>query len=252
MILHRLVTESLQLVWPARCVGCDRCVPDQLVFCGACGLSLSRLMGACPVCALPQPDGNPERRRCVVCRRLPFPFTASAPYEYGEALAEGIVRMKHARRRDLARRLARLLVQPMADALARGSFDGGDAIVPVPLHGRRLRQRGFNQALELALGARAALARAPRRAMSDALPRVERRLLLRTRPTSELGHAGPAARLAEVSGAFAVSPPARVHGRRILLVDDVLTTGATASECSDALLGAGARTVAVLALARAV
>jgi ComF family protein len=252
MTFRALLTASLALVWPGRCAGCDRCVPEPVVFCGACGLSLSRLMGACPVCALPQPDGNPDRRRCAVCRRVPFPFTASAPYEYGEALAEGIVRMKHARRRDLARRLSRLLAQPMAEALGRGGFDEGDMIVPVPLHGRRLRQRGFNQALELARGARATLAGAGAPALPRALPPIQRRLLVRTRSTRELGHAGPAERLAEVAGAFAVSQPARVRGRRVLLVDDVLTTGATASECADALLGAGARAVAVLALARAV
>jgi ComF family protein len=255
MTVAAVISEALQLLWPARCAGCDRVVPERLLFCGACSLSLSPLLGACPGCALPQGDGNPQGRRCATCRRVPFPFAAAtAPLEYGEALADGIVRMKHAGRRDLARRLARLLVCPLADALARGGLGAADAVVPVPLHARRLRRRGFNQALELARWARRELSRAPPE-RAGAWPRLERRLLLRTRDTRELGHAGPAERMAEVEGAFAIAEgadPARVRGRRFLLVDDVLTTGATASACAGVLLAAGARSVDVLVLARAV
>jgi predicted amidophosphoribosyltransferase len=84
------------------------------------------------------------------------------------------------------------------------------------------------------------------------VPRLERNLLHRTRATRSLGHASPAARFAEVAGAFAVSAPARLRGRRVIVVDDVYTTGATFSECSDTLVSAGAADVHVLALARAV
>jgi len=253
MTIAGLVAETLQLLWPARCAGCDFLVPDAALFCGPCGLSLNRLVGTCPGCALPQVDGNPARVRCAICRRIPFPFAgASAPFEYGEALAQGIVRMKHAGRRDLGRRLARLLVQPLGEALAGGGFGRDDAVVPVPLHARRLRRRGFNQALVLARGALRGLARSGPPAAEAALPRLDRHALVRVRATRELAHAGPAERLAEVAGAFAVAEPERIRGRRILLVDDVLTTGATASECTDALLEAGARAVVVLVLARAV
>jgi predicted amidophosphoribosyltransferase len=91
-------------------------------------------------------------------------------------------------------------------------------------------------------------------ATSRGLPRLERRLLRRTSATRALGHSGSAARMAEVAGAFAVAPAAaeRVRYRRVLLVDDLLTTGATANECAGALRAAVAREVHLLALARAV
>ena len=249
--LSGLVHEALQTVWPAGCAACDRAIPEQALFCGACNLSINPLVGACPGCALPAGGGGPER--CPTCQRVPFPFAgAISGFEYGEALAEAVVRTKHGGRRDLARRLARLLVHPMAEALARGDFTADDAVVAVPLHPAKLSARGFNQALELARWALAGLSAARALRPGTPLPRLERHLLRRIRPTRELGHSGPAARLAEVAGAFRASDAARVRDRRVLLVDDVFTTGATFTACADALLSAGARTVHVLSLARAI
>ncbi len=246
-----LVSEALQTVWPAGCAACDRTIPEQALFCGACNLSINPMVGACAGCALPLAGGSPDR--CATCRRVPFPFTgATSGFEYGEALAEAVVRMKHGGRRDLARRLARLLVHPLAEALSRGGFDQRDLVLAVPLHPAKLRARGFNQAHELARWALAGLSAARALRPGPPLPRLERALLRRIRPTRELGRAGPAARLAEVAGAFWVSDAARVRDRGVLLIDDVFTTGATFSACADALLGAGARAVHVLSLARAV
>lgn len=255
MTLAALVNETLQLLWPARCAACDRGVDEGMIFCGACTPSLCPLLGVCSGCALPRVDGH-AGARCLVCRRAPFPFRdATAAYEYGAAMADAVVRMKHGQRH-MARRLAPLLVPALVGALLRGGFGAEDLVVPVPLHGGRLRTRGFNQALELVRAALREIARTPAlaRALPHGLPRLERRLLRRTRATKPLGHAGPAARLSEVAGAFAVPPafaPATRH-RRVLLVDDVFTTGATFSECADTLLRAGAATVHALALARAV
>jgi ComF family protein len=188
------------------------------------------------------------RGRCRPCRRVPFAFAETGVAgEYGAALADAIVAMKHRGRRDLACRLARLLVEPMVRVLGHGQFGPGDAIVPVPLHARKLRRRGFNQALELARGAMRLLG-----AGGVAIPMLERTLLRRARDTRELGHLGPIARLQEVAGAFAVADPARLRGRRVLLVDDVFTTGATLNECAGELRAAGAVDVRVVALARAV
>ena len=150
-----LANEAAQTLWPASCAACERPVAEETLFCGACNLSINPLVGVCPGCALPTDDGRSgpwvATPRCRTCRRVPFPFTdATAGFEYGEALAEAIVRMKHGGRRHLGRRLARLLVQPLAEALSRGSFTSTDAVIAVPLHSHKLRARGFNQALELA------------------------------------------------------------------------------------------------------
>jgi len=210
--LSWLGAEALQRIWPAGCAACDRQIPDQALFCGACNLSIDPLVGACAGCALPtEGDG-----RCRTCRRAPFPFARpSWGFEYGEALAEAIVRMKHAGRHDVGRRLARLLVQPLAEALLRGGFQADDAVVPVPLHASRLLARGFNQSLELARWALAGLSAARARKPGTPLPRLEPHLLQRTRATRELGREGPAVRLAEVAGAFSVADPARAQARAV-------------------------------------
>jgi predicted amidophosphoribosyltransferase len=259
MNLLPLVSESLHLLWPARCAACDRQVPEEALFCAPCNLAINPmpLVGICPGCALPF-DGDSrevtsDSKRCRRCLRVPLPFiSAAAGFEYGETIAHAIVRMKHGGRRDLALRLARLLVPPFAEALAQARIGSTDIVVPVPLHASKLRERGFNQALELARWALIGLSRATQLRPSGGLPRLERSLLHRARATRELGRSGPGARLAEVAGAFVVSDTARVRDRRVLLIDDVYTTGATFSECSNALLAAGATAVHALALARAV
>jgi ComF family protein len=257
MSLESVVSGSLQLIWPARCAACDTLVPDDVVFCGPCNLSVNPLYGVCSGCALPRHD-DPRHlifdgKHCGRCLRLPFPFSSAAGgFEYGEALAEAVVRMKHGGRRHLAPRLARLMVPALSELMERARMGARDLVMPVPLHPRRLRARGFNQALELARWALEELSRAPAMCPSDGLPRLERDLLQRIRDTRELGHAGPAVRAVEVAGAFDVNDSALVRGRRVLLIDDVFTTGATFSACAASLLRAGAATVHVFALARAV
>jgi len=185
--------------------------------------------------------------------RLDLAFSrAFAAFEYGGPLGDAIVRMKHGDRPELARRLGRLLAATLARALEEGGGDApADAIVPVPLHPRKLRRRGFNQALELALAAQGRLRAVVAERRTRAPPPVERRLLLRVKDTRELGRHGPAARRSEVRGAFAVTDRRRVEGRCLVVVDDVMTTGATLGACAETLMRAGAREVRVVALARA-
>lgn len=186
-------------------------------------------------------------RRPALCVRCRPTVSALSPdvattegveacFAYQGALASALWRMKF--RGDLSR------VGPLADAMTGAAHlrRAWDAWVPVPLHWTRALRRGFNQATELAR----ALA-----VIHPGAPPVRPRWLRRRRPGPPV-HTLPAARRpAIVRDAFAVRDPARIAGRRILLVDDVTTTGATLRACKDALSRAGAAEIGALALLRA-
>jgi ComF family protein len=184
---------------------------------------------------------DPERL-CGGCRRRPFPFShAYAPLAYGGSLSQALLRFKHGGHRHVARALGPKLVGPLSKAAEQGA----DLVLPVPLHPRRLHQRGFNQTLELIRAAQRLVQRETRLTIvCDAL--------IRSKDTPMLGHASPAKRSELVRGAFALARPHRVAGHHVLLVDDVMTSGATLAECARALLAGGVRQVSVAALARAI
>jgi ComF family protein len=190
----------------------------------------------CLCCGLPF-DAQGPSHLCGGCLRRPPPYAlARAPFLYGGALRDAIHRYKYDRQWTLARPLGRLLCDVLPDLDPR-SFD---LVIPVPLHPRRLAERGFDQAVPLAR----AVARCHRIRLSP-------RALLRTRPTAPQALLDGGARRRNVHDAFLVARPREINGLRVLLVDDVLTTGATASACARALLRAGAASVGVLTLARA-
>jgi ComF family protein len=153
---------------------------------------------------------------------------------YGGQAAVAIGRLKYGSGAHLARPLGRILRSLLP-------ADGEWSIVPVPLHPSRLHQRGYNQATLLARSA----------ASGTAVRVAPWQALRRCRRTTSQADLDRWRRLDNVRGAF-VAVPRLVRGRRLLLVDDVMTTGATASACTDALLAAGADVVRVLTLARAV
>lgn len=230
-----------RLLWPARCSACNAYVAEGDAFCEACACAIAWLESTCPGCGLPLPTVSPADR-CAGCRSQPQPFSRVWPaFAYGGSLAEAILHLKHGRRRHLVRPLGMLL----APAVARAIAAGVDVLCPVPLHPRRLRERGFNQALELLRVAERRARRPERRAT------VIANNLRRVRDTPSLGLESPASRRRIVAGAFVVRRPEDFLGRRVLLVDDVMTTGATLAECSRVLRLAGAADVHVTALARA-
>ncbi len=233
----------LDLVFPAVCPACARRSDDRRhrPFCAACWDALPLLPDpGCPVCGEAW-VGLPAGLRCDGCRREPPPFAfARAVAGYRDGMRAAIHALKFQRRTAVATPLAGLLAE-RGGALVAAAVAGPplDAVVPVPLHPARLAERGFNQAELLA----AHCARAwGRPLVTGALARVRP-----TRPQTELD---AAARRANVSGAFAVRRPAAIAGRRLLLVDDVLTTGATVRAAAHALRAGGAATVGVLVLAR--
>ncbi len=175
--------------------------------------------------------------RCAACLAQPRAFDrARAACLYDEASRDLILKFKHADRTDLSRLFSRWIARAAAELLAEA-----DAVAPVPLHPTRLLGRRYNQAAEIARP----LARAHRLAyLPDALVRARR--------TDSQGGKSGSGRRRNVAGAFAVPDTRRrqVEGRRILLIDDVLTTGATAEGCARALLAAGASAVDVAVVAR--
>ncbi|WP_424318824.1 ComF family protein [Candidatus Methylomirabilis sp.] len=160
---------------------------------------------------------------------------AAALYEADGTMRQAILLFKYGGRRTLARYLGRLMVEGAGRLLDPSQFD---LLIPVPLHPKRERTRGFNQAALLAkeIGTGWGLC-------------VGHRVLHRVRAT-EAQSGGRREREKNIKGAFAVARPGRVKNMRLLLIDDVFTTGATASECVKVLLAAGAAKVGVYTLAR--
>lgn len=206
----RTVASLFQVLAPRRCAGCDGCLP-------AAGPAF------CPACA-PLLERPPEAQRP--------PGLLAAAFLYGGPLADAILRLKYAGRTDLARGLGDLLADTALPYAGRV-----DRVIPLPLHPARLRERGFNQSALLS----APVARA------IGVP-LDVACLIRVRPTRDQAGLARDGRAENVRGAFSVRPAADIG--RVLLVDDVRTTGATLAEAAEALLRAGAREVRTLALAR--
>ena len=191
----------------------------------------------CDSCGAPFEYDMGPGARCAACAARPRAFArARAACLYDEASRDPILKLKHADRTDLAPLLARWLSRAARELLAQA-----DCVVPVPLHRGRLLGRRYNQAAEIARPL-ARLWGVPY--LADAL--------VRTRATASQGGKSAGGRRRNVAAAFSVpaARAAQVTGRRILLVDDVLTTGATAEGCARALLAAGAACVDVAVVAR--
>ena len=232
----------LGLLFPARCALCGASLPPAGPG-GLCGPCRGRLPAIrqpyCPRCgrqvhgAVPVPFDTP----CGGCRVRPPRFgTCRSAGRYEGSLRECVHLMKFGDRRDLAEPLGAFMAESFARECPGASYD---ALVPVPISPERRRERGFNQSLDLArvLGRRAGIA-------------VEKRALARRGGRPSQRALSRAQRRLNVRGEFAVPDPRLAAGRRLLLVDDVYTTGATAAECVSTLLAAGAAGVDVYTLAR--
>jgi ComF family protein len=228
---------ALDALLPPHCLTCDAAVDAQGSLCGACFSALSFVTAPlCARCGVPFPHAG-AGPLCPGCEaRPPVYGSARAALRYDAGAQRLILPFKHGDRTEFAGPLARHMARAGVALLARA-----DVVAPVPLHWRRLLSRRYNQAALLS-------ARLARQAGLPHLPD----LLRRSRPTPSLGEHGAAERAALLEGVFAVSRrgAARIAGRRVLLVDDVLTSGATAEACAWALLEAGAAAVDVLAAAR--
>ncbi len=221
------VSALADLFYPQRCVGCDRRASDLL--CRPCFEALPRIgRPTCARCGMPTAF---ETFVCDECKGVDFGFeSARAPLRYAGVGKEIVHTLKYGGYTRVVERLAAPLMLEVLDA-----GDHFDAVVPVPLHRSRLRRRGFNQAELLARG----VARKINAPVSGTLQVVRR-----IRDQVELSAAG---RRANVAGAYSARD--RIGGR-VLLIDDVFTTGATMSACAETLLEAGAKEVHALSLCR--
>lgn len=213
-------------LWPHSCFVCGARAGAQ-VLCAVCDAELPRLAGpACPVCALPTPGGEV----CGRCQRRPPHFDASlALYAYAHPVRDMVLALKHGQ----GFALARLFGAQLAGA-AQATVD---CVLPMPLHPRRLHTRGFNQSLLLA---RTVAATHGLALCHDAV--------LRDADTPQLAGLRRSARRRALRGAFRCTR--RFDGRHVLVVDDVMTSGATLDELARTLKLAGAARVSNLVVAR--
>ncbi len=237
--LGAFLRPVLDLVLPPLCLSCGATIAENGGLCPSCWGAVTFLGDPlCACCGLPfDVDYGPDAL-CGACAAGPAPFRrARAALRYDEGSRALILAFKHADRLEGAPAFARWMARAGAPLLA-----DADLIAPVPLHRWRLWRRRYNQAALLAL----ALAR---QTGVPALPD----LLIRPRATASMGRLSPAERERNVRGAFAIHPRRRdaLAGRTVLLVDDVMTSGATIAACARVLKAGGARAVDVLTLARA-
>lgn len=222
--------------WPAHCLACGGRGADGRDLCPACHARLPWLRAACSRCALPLPAAVPDRvrdRLCGECLRTPPPLDAvHAALVYAPPLDRLLPRFKF--HGDLA--AGRLLAALMCETAPR--FPRDAALVPVPLHRRRLRQRGYDQALELAKP----LARACARPLRDDL-------LRRARATAAQSRLHADQRKRNLRNAFSVNAGVALPAS-VVLVDDVMTTGATLHAAAKALRKAGVARVEAWVCAR--
>ena len=223
-------------VLPPRCLACGATVGEPGALCGSCWSAMTFFAPPwCARCGLPFPHPMGEDAVCADCARGRASWDrARAVMRYDKHSRRLVLALKYDRT-ELAGALGRWMRQAGGDVLG-----GADLVIPVPLHWTRLLSRRYNQAGLLAHAIRAAGG-----------PPVAPDWLMRRRRTPSQGRLGPLARARNVRGAFALKPGREVRGKRLVIIDDVLTTGATVEECARVLRREGAAFVGVLTLARA-
>lgn len=243
--IRRIADSLLNLLFPESCILCSTPtfrLQDRSI-CPKCWQKTIQLRitgSCCPSCGLPYRSFEHESTHlCGKCTMCPPPFSGARAFGcYSSELSRIVQALKFDGRQDLAGLLAPLLASTFLESWSSQEID---FIVPVPLHPKRKRARGYNQAALLG------------KALGNllGLPCYDR-TLARTRATLPQVGLSDTERSHNVRHAFRCARPTAVQGRRILLVDDVMTTGSTVASASEALLEAGAMRVCVLTVARAV
>jgi len=241
-MLLRILAPVIDLLFPPICHLCREYIPQAgaVKLCPECLAKTAPVpTPGCSCCGQPFESPLGADHRCGPCITAPPPFSSARAALLFEGNTRELVHQFKYSKRTLLRRPLGLLAAAYLDDFAR-EF-AADLIIPVPLHVKRLRQRGFNQALLLG----------EIFSQKWGVP-LSRNNLRRIRWTEPQVNLGAGERAANVKGAFALNDTEEVAGRKIFLVDDVYTTGSTVKECCRVLLKGGAAEIAVLTVARGI
>ena len=236
-----LFQSVIRAIYPSQCVACDALTDDDFGLCASCWAQTNFIDGlVCDKCGTPLPGADmDEAVLCDDCMVIARPWDhGRAVFAYSGVGRRLILGLKHADRTDLAPAMASWMAKKTAKLAVLDSV-----IVPIPLHWKRLARRRYNQSALIAVDMGKQL-------KADVCVDA----LLRPRATKSLDGHSREARFEALSGAIVPNPRRRAHvaGRSVLLVDDVMTSGATLAAATEALRAAGATKVSIVALARAV
>jgi ComF family protein len=238
--LIEALNDVNDVIFPPRCLGCAEILYPQRgkLFCPICEEKIRFITGdICPTCGTIFPDSPAKSHLCGNClENEPYFSCARAVFSYETIILDVIHQFKYGNNISVGAMLASF----MADfSFPDVDFTDYSLIIPVPLHIKRLRQRGFNQSIILAH----ALAKKWQISVNFSLLRRKKFTLTQT-------GLHKAERKQNIKGAFEVSDKKNISGKNVILVDDVYTTGATINECAKTLIKAGAQKITVLTLAR--
>ncbi len=231
---------------PCYCIKCgERLITEENVYyCPRCWSNLSHTERPfCSICGLQHPTaigfGTRSNFPCAECRKNPNKYVEyiQSPLQYKEFTREAILLFKFKKEKGLAKPFGEILRNWISEEMSQMKFD---LIIPVPLHLFRLKRRGFNQSYLLA---KEVLPCFPNAELSETLTRIK--------PTRSQSTLSPNERKENIKNAFEVKEPELVKNKKILLIDDLVTSGATVTECAKTLKKHGAYSIHVLSLARA-
>lgn len=240
MIFNEILNNIGNIIFPPQCISCATILQpsEEKVFCPTCRKQIKYLTRSlCPICGMAFLNSPSESHLCGNCLENKLYFScARAVVSYETIILNAIHQFKYGRDLSIGSALASFLADFSFPAF---EFQDYSLLVPVPLHIKKLRERGFNQSLILAnaLGKK---------------QRIDVNFSLLKRRKSTLTQTGLSKKEREqnIKGAFEVSNKKKIAGKNIILIDDVYTTGATLNECAKTLVKAGAEKIVALTLAR--